>query len=393
MTTIHLKPHPSRRIADGHLWVFSGDIAKTHGSAEIGEVVLVLAADGRKLGHGLYNPKARISVRMLGGTHPEVGKQFFVDRIKASLALRKRVLPGEEAYRVLFSEADLVSGLIIDRYNTSIVIQTLTAALDQRMPHIIDAIRKTMPDVTGIFAKNSAQSRASENLDLHETVLWGEIPDFVRFKENGVLLDVDLVGGQKTGYFLDQKQNRAIVGRFCTNKRVLDLFCNVGGFALNASKAGATEVLGIDSSQHAVDHATRHAELNGFKKCTFEKANAFDFLHKQFEDGKQWDVVVVDPPSFAKRRDAIERAKSGYASLNRSAMKVLTSGGILATASCTQLVTEYDLLDILYTEAARLRKRLRLLHRGQQSPDHPVLLAMPETQYLKFLLFDVVDVD
>jgi 23S rRNA (cytosine1962-C5)-methyltransferase len=209
-------------------------------------------------------------------------------------------------------------------------------------------------------------------------------------RENGLALEIDLVAGQKTGYFLDQKLNRRVVGSLSSGRRVLDCFCNVGGFALNAAAGGASLALGIDSSAAAVQGALRHAEINGLVNCTFEQANVFDLLREHVQQGITWDMVILDPPSFAKSRSAIRGALAGYAELNRTAMKLLGPGGMLVSSSCTQLVSEHDLLDILYRESARIRKRLRLVHRGSQAPDHPVLLAMPETQYLKFLVFEVL---
>ena len=393
MLTLQLSPRASHRIAEGHLWVYKNDL-KDVPPAPLGSVVSVVSPNGISLGTGLYNHKARVAVRMLGGSPDVVDTAFFVTRIKQALDLRKRILPNEDAYRVVFSESDLLSGLILDRYADVIVLQTLSAGMDSRLPQIIEAIREVMPEITGIVERNSSKVRLSEELELRDGVVWGEVPDRLKFTENGLKLEVDLLGGQKTGYYLDQKINRKMVAGLCKDKSVLDLFCNTGGFALNAAAAGASDVLGVDSSKPTIEHAAIHAEVNGLAaKCRFAVGNAFDALHEALEAKKKWDVIILDPPSFAKRRDAVERAKAGYSSLNRAALKVLAPGGILVSASCTQLVPEYDLMDILYTEAARVKKRLRLLHRGQQSPHHPILLAMPETQYLKFLVFDAVPVD
>jgi 23S rRNA (cytosine1962-C5)-methyltransferase len=227
-----------------------------------------------------------------------------------------------------------------------------------------------------------------EGLDLRDGILFGDVPEHIEITENGLKLIVDLAGGQKTGYFLDQKVNRRVAASFAHGRSVLDCFCNVGGFALNAAAAGATEVLGVDSSASAVEAAERNARHNGLQHCSFQTANVFDVLRAHAEEGRVWDVVILDPPSFAKTRGAIPRAKAGYAELHRAALRVVAPGGVLISSSCTQLVPEDMLLEIIEREAARNRRRLRLLHRGSQSPDHPVLLAMPETQYLKFLVFD-----
>jgi len=390
MHTLRLKPHEHHRIAEGHLWVFRNELA-TEPPPELGALVRVESSEGRSLGTGFSNPHSKIAVRMLGGEIETVDTAFFAERIRQAVALRQRLLPNEQAYRVVFGEADLLSGLIIDRYDTTIVMQMLASGMDVRRDLIIEAIREVMPDVTGIVERNAVKVREKEGLDLREGVVWGTVPDRVRFSENDILIDVDLVGGQKTGYFLDQKVNRATIASLSKGKRVLDCFCNVGGFALNAAKGGALEAVGVDSSATAIEQATHHANLNGLENCRFELANVFDLLREHAEEGRQWDIIILDPPSFAKSRNALKGARAGYAELNRTAMKLLAPGGLLVSASCTQLVPEHELMDIVYREAARLRKRLRLVHRSGQAPDHPVLLAMPETLYLKFLVFDVVE--
>lgn len=386
MLTLRLHPKEHHRIASGHLWVYRDELQDLP-EAPPGTLVQVESADGAPLGSGFYNPLSKITVRMLGETVEEADTDFFVRRFRQAVEFRQRFLPNEDAYRVVFGEADLLSGLIVDRYDTVAVVQMLSAGMDVRMPQILEALRIVMPDITGIVERNSAQTRKKEGLEFRDGPVWGNVPSRVAFTENGIRLEVDLVGGQKTGYFLDQKLNRRVVASLSKDRTVLDCFCNVGGFALNAARGGASLAVGVDSSQMAIDHARHHAEINGFDNCTFEQANVFDLLREHVEQVRTWDIVVLDPPSFAKSRSAIRGAHAGYAELNRTAMKLLTKNGLLVTASCTQLVPEHDLMDIIYREAARLRKRLRLVHRGNQSPDHPVLLAMPETQYLKFLIF------
>jgi len=390
MIELQLKPREEARIKAGHLWVYRDELVEVP-EADAGSLARVRTYDGTSLGTGFYNPISKIAVRMLGAEVEVADDAFFTRRFRQAQALRERVLPGESAYRVVFGEADLMSGLIVDRYNKVFVIQMLAAGMDIRIDAIIAAIRAVFPDVEGIIEKNTMQTRVKEGIEMREGVVWGSVGESVDIKENGILLRIDLIGGQKTGYFLDQKMNRRAVGALSHGKRVLDCFCNVGGFALNAAMGGAAEAVGIDSSTAAVEAATRNAELNGFTNARFEKANVFDDLRARIAREEQWDIIVLDPPSFAKARSAIKGALAGYAELNRTAMKLLSTNGILVTASCTQLVPESTLMDIMYREAARLRKRLRLLHRGEQAPDHPILLAMPETQYLKFLVFDVID--
>ncbi len=389
MLTLTLKPREERRLRDGHLWAFRDELAHAP-EAEPGELVRLVSHDGASLGTGFYNPLSKIAVRLLGGEVESADADFFFRRFSQALALRQRFMGNEQAYRLIFGEADMLSGLIVDLYGDVIVLQMLAAGMDRRKPAIVDALRRLFPNLRGIIEKNTAQTRVKEGLTLLDAVVWGDVPDTIQVRENGLLLELHLLTGQKTGYFLDQKFNRRVVGSLAHGRSVLDCFCNVGGFALNAAHGGASLSLGVDSSETAVRDAMRHAELNGLENCQFVKANVFDLLREHVDEGRIWDMVILDPPSFAKSRGAIRGALAGYAELNRTAMKLLQPGGLLVTSSCTQLVSEHDLLDILYRESARIRKRLRLVHRGSQAPDHPVLLAMPETQYLKFLVFEVI---
>jgi 23S rRNA (cytosine1962-C5)-methyltransferase len=389
MLTLTLKPREERRLRDGHLWAYRDELVHAP-DAVPGELVRLVAHDGSSLGSGVYNPLSKIAVRLLGGEVETLDTDFFVRRFRTSLQLRRRMLPNEEAYRLVFGEADLLSGLIVDVYGQYAALQMLSAGMDRAKPHVIEALRQELPDLKGIIEKNTAQTRKKEGLELVDAVVWGEIPERVHVRENGLALEIDLLGGQKTGYFLDQKINRRVVGSLSAGRSVLDCFCNVGGFALNAAAGGARLALGVDSSVTAIEGARRHAEINGLDNCQFVKANVFDLLREHIEHERVWDMVVLDPPSFAKSRSAIRGALAGYSELNRSALKLLRPGGLLVSSSCTQLVSEHDLLDILYRESARIRKRLRLVHRGSQAPDHPVLLSMPETQYLKFLVFEVI---
>lgn len=397
MHTLRLRPKEHYRIAEGHLWVFRDELVQplpkisTEASGlPVDDLVAVESNDGKPLGVGFYHSTSKIAVRMLGTDTTTIDANFFAERFASALALRQRMMPHEEAYRLVFGEADLLSGLIIDIYGSVAVLQMLAAGMDRRRDMIVEALLQTLPHLTGVVERNSMKVREKEGLEMRDGIVWGTVPDRVRFTENGILLEVDLIGGQKTGYFLDQKTNRAFIGKLSAGKRVLDCFCNVGGFALNAAAGGATLAVGVDSSAVAIQAAEHHALLNELPNCRFEQANVFDLLRQYVDEGQTWDVVILDPPSFAKSRQALSGARAGYAELNRTALKLLRPGGLLVSASCTQLVPEHDLMDIIYTEAARLRRRLRLVHRGEQAADHPVLLAMPETQYLKFLVFDVL---
>ncbi len=389
MKTVQLRPREHYRLIEGHQWIFRNELQQAT-DAEPGEVVMVLTNDGRELGIGFYHPTSRISVRMAGAPSETVNTEYFEQRIRRALRLRQHYMPEAQAYRVVFGEADMLGGLIVDRFADTLVLQTFSAGMDMRLSMIVQALLHVLPNTTGIIERNTMATRRKEGLPLREGVLYGDVPNTVKFTENNIVLEASVHTGQKTGYFLDQSVNRRWVQDHSRGLRVLDAFCNVGGFALHAASGGATSVLGVDSSAIAIEQAQRHARMNALDTVQFLQANVFDVLREHAQQGITWDMIILDPPSFAKSRDARSGARAGYAELNRSALKLLRSGGQLITSSCTQLVPEYELMDIVYAEAARLRIPLRLVHRGVQAPDHPVLLAMPETSYLKFLVFDVL---
>lgn len=390
MTTLTLRQKRDDRYRGGHLWVFRDDL-QSQPDLPAASLVRVVSAEGFSYGSGFYHPTSKIAVRLLGADVESVTTEFFADRFSHALAVRQALLPGQHAFRLIHGESDLLSGLVVDIYDSVAVIQMLAAGMDAHQQNIVDALRLVFPSLQAIVEKNMARVRELEGLELRDGILYGTVPTPLDIDEYGVTIRLDLLGGQKTGYFLDQKTNRTIVASLAKGKRVLDCFCNVGGFALHAAKAGATAVVGVDSSASAIAAAQQNAQLNRLGNVSFEVANAFDFLRETAQQGARWDIIILDPPSFAKKRSSIDRAVAGYAELNRLALKALQPGGILVSASCTQLVPESMLLDILYREAARLKRRLRLLYRGTQAADHPVLLGMPETQYLKCLVFDVLD--
>lgn len=388
METVRLRPKEHQRLLGGHQWVFRNEISQTP-QAELGEIVRVVSHSDRFLGIGFYHPTSRIAVRIISDIEERIDVEFFAKRIQRALELRHRLLPQAEAYRLVFGEADMLSGLIVDRFDNTLVMQMHSAGMDVRINEIVDALRHVIPDVTGIVERNTMGTRVQEGLPHRDGVVWGSVPDRITFLEGPANLEIDVLGGQKTGYFLDQRINREWIGKHVSGKRVLDAFCNVGGFSLHAGHGGAAHVVGIDSSATAIAAATHHATINNLSQVQFRKANMFDALREYAANEEQWDVIILDPPSFAKSRQSLGGARAGYAELNRSALKLIPSGGLLVSASCTQLFAEHDLLDVVYEESARLRRTLRLVHRGNQAPDHPVLLAMPETQYLKFLVFEV----
>ncbi|MBS1536374.1 MAG: class I SAM-dependent rRNA methyltransferase [Bacteroidetes bacterium] len=388
MTPLHLKKHHDRRIQSGHPWVFSNELTDIPALTS-GSLVEVFSHTGKSYGSGLYNPNSLIAVRLLGDKISDLSTGFFIKRIAQAEHLRRQIMLGEHSYRLVFGESDFLPGVIIDRFGDYFSLQILSSGMDLHLQAIIEALVHLFPSTLGIIEKNTSHLRQLEGLELREGVVYGSIPDGIEITENGVRLSLSLLGGQKTGYFLDQKHNRIRVKELISNLRVLDCFCNQGGFALNAGIGGAKEVLGIDSSESAIKSATQNAVLNNLTNVQFQKADVFEYLTVEVRNKSSWDCIILDPPSFTKSKKNVGAAKKGYAEINCLALQLLAKGGLLVSASCSQHIYEETLLEIIRNEAQKLNIPLRLLYRGGQSPDHPILVGMPETQYLKFFIFFV----
>lgn len=388
MTPLHLKKHHDRRIQSGHPWVFSNELTVIP-SLTSGSLAEVFSHTGKSFGSGLFNPNSLIAVRLLVDKISELSTDFFIKRIAQAEHLRRQIMLGEQSYRLVFGESDFLPGVIIDRFGDYFSLQILSSGMDLHLQAIIEALLHLFPSTLGIIEKNTSHLRQLEGLELREGVVYGSIPDGIEITENGVRLSLSLLGGQKTGYFLDQKHNRIRVKELISNLRVLDCFCNQGGFALNAGIGGAKEVLGIDSSESAIKSATQNGLLNKLSNVQFQKADVFEYLTTEVRNKSSWDCIILDPPSFTKSKKNVGAAKKGYAEINRLALQLLVKGGLLVSASCSQHIYEETLLEIIRNEAQKLNIPLRLLYRGGQSPDHPILVGMPETQYLKFFIFFV----
>ena len=384
---LRLKRNAERRLASGHRWVFSNELEEIP-KIEAGSLVEVVSSNSGSFGSGFYNPSSLISVRLLGASEFD-DSQFFYQRFRNALEFRNLVLPGKDIYRLVFGESDFLPGLIIDKYGDYFAIQYLSAGMDKQSDAVVSSLLKIFPETRGIIAKNTSTLRQLEGLPLGENILFGTIPETIEADENGIRLNISLEGSQKTGYFLDQSVNRLFIRSMSKGKRVLDCFCNQGGFALNAAIGSAEYALGIDSSAPAVEMATNNARLNKFANTNFKIADVFDFLGKSEQNGDKWDIIILDPPSFTKSKKTVPTAKKGYEKLNRLALRLLPPGGILATASCSQHIREDVFLGLVQYQAARLGRQLRTIYRGMQAPDHPVLTSMSETQYLKFYAFEV----
>jgi 23S rRNA (cytosine1962-C5)-methyltransferase len=375
------------RIREGHPWVFAESLKK-HDSLPAGSLVRLMTDYDYDCGIGFYNAHSSIAIRLLH-THEDVNVEFFVNRLRSALAIRERVFPTMNSYRLCFGESDELPGLIIDRYGDYCAMQCLSAGMDARIEMIISALKEILPGLKGVIAKHDSPLRLKEGLQQGEYIVYGEIPDNINIQEHDIQLEISLMHGQKTGYFLDQRLNRKWVEQLSSGLDVLDCFTNQGGFALHAAKGGAKSVLGIDSAKQAIEASKRNAELNNFSQAQFEQADVFDFLKSSVQAGKTWDIIILDPPAFTKSKATLARAKRGYAEINRQALKLIRPGGFLVSASCSQHLSAQMLIEIVQTESKRVNRSLRLIHSGGQSPCHPILPIMPETSYLKCLTFEM----
>ncbi len=387
MATVFLNPGREERLAGGHLWIYSSEIHKVRGGYEAGDIVEVRAADRSYIGRGYLNPLSTIAVRLLTRQREAIDEGFFRRRLEDAIALRRRVVDATTAYRVVYSEGDSLPGLIVDRYGDLLVLQTLTLGM-ARQEALLVRLLQEMLRPAAIYARNDAPVRGREGLPLEARFLAGEAQLVPEIEEHGVRFRVDVAAGQKTGFFLDQRENRAAIARYARGA-VLDVFCYTGGFAMHAARAGAS-VTGIDISPEAVAAAAEHARLNGVEaRCTFQTANAFDALRRMARQAPRFDLVVLDPPAFAPSRTAVSKAAAGYKEINLRAIKVMQPGGILVSCSCSFHVNEELLLDIIAQAAHDARRRVRLLEARSQARDHPMHPGMPETRYLKCLILEV----
>jgi 23S rRNA (cytosine1962-C5)-methyltransferase len=382
-----LKKNEERRLHLGHQWIFSNEIESIQGEPVSGEIVDILKHDSLFLGRGLFNSHSLISVRLLTTTDEEISKDFFERRITEAIALRKRLYPASETYRLVNGESDFLPGLIVDKYNEYLSVQTLSFGMDQRLSDFCDILESQLHP-KAIVERNDSPVRALEHLEERKGVLRGTLEHTI-IEEHGVKFNVDLLKGQKTGFFLDQRQNRRVVREYVRDGEVLDCFCNEGGFAINASVGNARTVTGIDISDNAIDRAKVNAVLNEATNITFGKADVFDLLKEFVAQQKRFDVVILDPPSFTKSRKTVRSALRGYKTINGLALTLINSGGYLVTASCSHLIPEESFLSAIEESAKRSGRRVRLLEFAGASPDHPVLVSMPETKYLKFAIFSV----
>jgi 23S rRNA (cytosine1962-C5)-methyltransferase len=386
--TLTLKKNEDRRIVSGHLWAFSNEIEKIDGEPQAGDVVALRNHAGLYLGKGFYNPHSLIAFRLLTRTDEEIDFQFFHRRIERASILRTTLYPTEGTYRLVHGEADFLPGLIIDKYNNYLSVQTFSYGMDKRLTLICDVL-ESLFHPKGIVERNESQIRTLEGLEPKKGILRGTVQPVV-VTENDLQYEVDIIEGQKTGLFLDQRENRLALRRYSRGKKVLDCFCNDGGFTLNAAKGNAAYVTAVDISETATKRAAHNAALNSLSNNTsFVTNDAFEFMKEAVHKKQKFDVINLDPPSFAKNKKTVLIAKRAYKELHSLAYQLLREGGILATASCSYHIEEQTFLDIINQTAIANNRRISRLEWRGAAPDHPVLPAMPETHYLKFGIFRV----
>lgn len=386
---VFLKKKEDGRIRAGHAWVYANEVQEVRGEGKNGDLAEVFDCHGAFLGKGYINHLSKILVRIFIRDRSETDDQaLFARRVKEANDARA-ALGLDEAYRVVFDQADGLPGVVIDRYGDLVSLQIHSLGMDRNRDKIISAIREVLSP-RGIYERSDAPVRAREGLQPAAGPVGEPFDPVTTFRENGLLFRVDLANGQKTGYFLDQRENRFAVRRYCTKGAVLDCFCNAGGFAMNAAGAGAETVLALDASASALEDVKTNAALNGFTNIDTVCGDAFALLRAFHREGKQFHTVILDPPAFCKSADQVRDALRGYRDINLLGMRLTQPGGYLITASCSRFVTQTLFRKMLREAAAASGRRVRLLETKAQAPDHPVLLAADENEYLKFYVLEVL---
>lgn len=395
-TVVTLKKGEGRTLKAGGAWVYDNEIDTILGSFENGDIVTVHDFDGYFMGYGFINTNSKITVRIMSRhkEHP-VTEEFLRGRVRAAWEYRKQVIDTSSC-RIIFGEADWLPGLVVDKFSDVLVVESLALGIDKLKPLILNSLVEILKEdgiaIRGIYERSDAKVREQEGLPRYKGFIGEPFDTKVEIVENGVKYIVDVQDGQKTGFFLDQKNNRAAIQKLCKDKKVLDCFTHTGSFALNAGIAGACSVLGVDASELGVRQAQENARLNHLEdRVTFQCADVFDLLPSLEEQGEKFDVVILDPPAFTKSRQATKNAVKGYREINLRGLKLVKDGGFLATCSCSHFM-DPELFAKTIREAARgAHKRLRQVEFHTQAPDHPILWAAEESYYLKFYVFQVCE--
>ena len=387
MNEIRVNRKAADRVASGHPWIFSSDITD-RGAAQPGEAVQLVDQRNRPIGIAHFSSTSQIALRLLSAPTGSIDREFYLRRLRAAEDHRRNVVSNSDAYRVVHGEADRLPALIVDRYGEYLVVQTLNQGMDAAKSEIVSGLNEIFHP-RGIVARNDAPVRKKEELPLETTILAGEVPDSVEVQVNGFALRADLLHGQKTGIFLDQRENYRAAAQYARGGKVLDCFTSTGGFALHlAGKCESVEA--IDSSAPALATARANAQANSMSNVQFQEADVFDLLAGYASARREFSMVVLDPPAFAKSRTSLDSAIRGYKDINLRALRLLAPGGILVTCSCSHHLSEAALLELVAQASLDANRTLRVLERRTQSQDHPILLTVPETHYLKCLILEVV---
>lgn len=389
MTKVFLKKKIQNRVLLGHPWIFGNEVGQIDGAVNAGDIVDVFTHQGFFVGRGYINPQSQILVRLLTrDKDEEINDEFFHRRLQKAWKYRQQIGYTENC-RLVFGEADDMPALVVDKFNDYFVIQTLALGMDRWKGAIVDGLKKIFAP-KGIYERNDVPVRELEGLPQQKGFLSAPFDTNIILKENGLKFHVDIENGQKTGYFLDQQDNRRAIQHIVKGADVLEAFCYTGTFSCHAGHYGAKSVMGLDISEHAVNTARRNAELNNLQDiCKFQAVNAFDVLKQWTREEKKFDVVILDPPAFTKSRENIQKAITGYKEINLRGMKLLKPGGFLVTASCTNLVPPSMFLEIIDMAAKDAKKKLRQVTFQTQAQDHPILWNIENTTYLKFLIVEV----
>ncbi len=393
--TVHIKKGEARALKAGGMWIYDNEIERIEGGFEDGDIVTVADFAVYILGYGFINTRSRLTVRMLSRKKDAVIDSSFLEmRIRNAWEYRKQTVDTESC-RIIFGEADFLPGMVIDKFSDVLVVESLALGIDRLKPAILSILQDVLLEdgikIRGIYERSDAKVRLKEGMERFKGFIGEPFDTNVEIRENGIRYLVDVMDGQKTGFFLDQKYNRLAIQRLCRGKRVLDCFTHTGSFALNAAAAGAREVIGVDASEHGIRQARKNAALNGFSdNISFLCADVFELLPELEARGEQFDVVILDPPAFTKSRSSVKNAVKGYREINMRGLKLVRDGGFLATCSCSHFMTPELFSEAVRQAAASTRRRLRQAEYRTQSPDHPILWSGDDASYyLKFYIFQV----
>ena len=381
--------HRMGREGPGHLWLYAGHVAKVEGQPAAGDVVDVVTPAGRFYGRGFYNPESKIRVRFLTFEDIPIDQQFWLERMGQAVRLRQRIVTNSTGYRLIHGEGDRLPGLIVDRYDQALVMQTLAFGMDRRKAMLADVLSE-VTGLTTMYLRNDPKSRTLEGLPQERGFVKGGGETTVEITEGQAVFRVDMESGQKTGWFCDQRENRLAAARYAGGAEVLEAFCHTGAFGIHAALAGAVSVEGLDVSEDSLTIAREHARMNRVESiCRYRAGDAFDELRALSKAGRRYDLVLLDPPAFARSQQAVPKALAGYKDVNLLGIRLTKPEGFLVTSSCSHHISETQFWDAIRLAARDARREVRLIEQRGQSGDHPILASMPETRYLKCLILQI----